>query len=121
MLSLPGRHDQHSPHRYALIEFGKRRRRDEPCGPRKSRRRPRARRKVCLANGTSLWPTQPLNVIKLAAHMGVEIISAGDLIDLARFEEPERIQAYSFSAATFEVADRMTIVFSPLRIPRPPG
>lgn len=78
-------------------------------------------RKVCLANGTSLWPTQPLNVIKLAAHMGVEIISAGDLIDLARFEEPERIQAYSFSAATFEVADRMTIVFSRLRIPRPPG
>ena len=53
--------------------------------------------------------------------MGVEIISAGDLIDLARFEEPERIQAYSFSATTFEVADRMTIVFSPLRIPRPPG
>jgi len=53
--------------------------------------------------------------------MGVEIISAGDLIDLARFEELERIKAYSFSAATFEVADRMTIVFSPLRIPRPPG
>ena len=72
-------------------------------------------------HGTSLWPTQPLNVIKPAAHMGVEIISAGDLMDLARFEEPERIQAYSFSAATFEVADRMTIVFSPLRIPRPPG
>jgi hypothetical protein len=53
--------------------------------------------------------------------MGVEIISAGDLIDLARFEELERIQAYPFSAATFEVADRTTIVFSPLRIPRPPG
>ena len=53
--------------------------------------------------------------------MGVEIISAGDLIDLARFEESERIQAYSFSATTFEVADRTTIVFSPLRIPLPPG
>jgi len=38
--------------------------------------------------------------------MGVEIISAGDLMDLARFEEPERIQAYSFSAARACVGGR---------------
>jgi IrrE N-terminal-like domain len=62
-----------------------------------------------------LRPTQALDVTKLAGHMGIEIISAGDLIDVTRLEELERIQAYSFSAATFEVGGRTIIVSSPLR------
>jgi hypothetical protein len=63
-----------------------------------------------------LRPSQALDVAKLAGCMGVEIVSAGDLIDVARLEELERIQAYSFSAATFEVAGRTIIVSSPLRV-----
>jgi Zn-dependent peptidase ImmA (M78 family) len=59
--------------------------------------------------------TQALDISKLADHMNVRIISAEDLIDIARLEELERIQAYSFSAATFEVGDKTVIVSSPLR------
>jgi Zn-dependent peptidase ImmA (M78 family) len=73
------------------------------------------RESLRLRSELGLRPAQPLNVTKLADHMGVEIVSASDLIDLARLEDLERIQAYSFSAATFEVADRTVIVFSPLR------
>jgi hypothetical protein len=47
--------------------------------------------------------------------MGVDIIGAGDLIDVARLEELERIQTYSFSAVTFEVGGRTIIVSNPLR------
>ena len=73
------------------------------------------RESLRLRGELGLRPTQALDVTKLATHMGVEIISAGKLIDIARLEELERIQAYSFSAATFEVAGRTVIVSSPLR------
>ena len=64
-----------------------------------------------------LAPTQALDVTRLAELRGVEIVSAAELIDVARLEELERIQAYSFSAATFNVKDRTFIVTSPLRTP----
>jgi len=74
------------------------------------------RESLRLRGELGLRPAQALDVTKLAGYMGVEIISAADLIDIARLEELERIQAYSFSAATFEVAGRTIIVSSPLRI-----
>jgi hypothetical protein len=73
------------------------------------------RESLRLRGELGLRDTQALDVTKLAGYMGVQIISAADLIDIARLEELERIQAYSFSAATFEVADRTIIVCSPLR------
>ena len=36
-------------------------------------------------------------------------------VELARLEELERLQAFAFSAATFEVHDRKVIVTNPLR------
>jgi Zn-dependent peptidase ImmA (M78 family) len=68
-----------------------------------------------LRGELGLAPAQALDIARLAAHREVEIISAGELIDVARLEELERIQAYSFSAATFEVAGRTFIVTNPLR------
>ena len=73
------------------------------------------RESLRLRRELGLAPAQALDITRLAAHLGVEIISAGDLIDVTRLEELERIQAYSFSAATFEVAGRTFVVTSPLR------
>ena len=73
------------------------------------------RESLRLRGELGLRPTEALDVTKLADYMDVEIVSAGDLIDVARLEELERIQAYSFSAATFDIGDRTIIVFSPLR------
>ncbi len=73
------------------------------------------RESLRLRRELGLAPTQALDVTRLASHLGVEIISAGDLVDVTRLEELERIRAYSFSAATFEVAGRTFVVTSPLR------
>jgi hypothetical protein len=73
------------------------------------------RESLRLRGELGLRPSQALDITKLADRIGVEIISAGDLIDLTRLEELERIQAYSFSAATFEINGRTFIVTSPLR------
>ena len=73
------------------------------------------RESMRLRRELGLAPAQALDITRLAAHLDVEIISAGDLIDVTRLEELERIQAYSFSAATFEVAGRTFVVTSPLR------
>jgi Zn-dependent peptidase ImmA (M78 family) len=75
------------------------------------------RESLRLRGELGLRHTQALDVTKLADHMDVEIVSAEDLIDIGHLEELERIQAYSFSAATFEVNGRAIIVSSPLRTP----
>jgi len=45
------------------------------------------------------------------------VVSAGDLIEVARLEELERIQAFAFSACTFHIDGRHIIVTNPLRQP----
>ncbi|MEX5709569.1 ImmA/IrrE family metallo-endopeptidase [Parafrankia sp. FMc6] len=64
-----------------------------------------------------LRQTDALDVNALATHLGVKIVSAGDLIEMSRLEEIERIQAYSFSGATFEIGGRQFVITSPLRTP----
>ena len=73
------------------------------------------RQSLQLRSELGLARTDALDLTRLAEHMNVEIVSAGELIDVTRLEELERIQAYSFSAATFKVADRTFVVTSPLR------
>ena len=58
------------------------------------------RESLRLRRELGLAPAQALDITRLAGHLDVEIVSAGDLIDVTRLEELERIQAYSFSAAT---------------------
>ena len=56
-----------------------------------------------------------LRVELLAEHLGVGIVSADALVERERLEELERVQAYAFSAATFDVAGKSYVVTNPLR------
>ncbi|MEG9250310.1 ImmA/IrrE family metallo-endopeptidase [Arthrobacter sp. Soc17.1.1.1] len=62
-----------------------------------------------------LAPHDHLNPRDLAKHLGIAVIDASDLVDIKELEELERLQAFAFSAATFEIEDRSIIVVSPLR------
>lgn len=52
---------------------------------------------------------------QLADHVGARIVSGDELVDIERLHELERLQAYSFSAATFEINDKKVIVTNPIR------
>jgi len=56
-----------------------------------------------------------LDVVALAKHLKVAVVDAGTLIERSRLEELERLQAFAFSAATFEIEDKHVIVTNPLR------
>lgn len=75
------------------------------------------RRAVALRREMGLGPTDRLDVHDLAAHMRVKVVSADRLIAVERLDELERVQAFAFSAATFEVRGRSYIVTNPLRSP----
>jgi Zn-dependent peptidase ImmA (M78 family) len=62
-----------------------------------------------------LAPNDRLDPRELARHLGVSIVDAGELVDVADLEELEHLQAFAFSAATFEIQDKKIIVVSPLR------
>jgi Zn-dependent peptidase ImmA (M78 family) len=62
-----------------------------------------------------LAPHDRLDPRDLASHLSVSIVDAAELVDVAELEELERLQAFAFSAATFEIEDRKIIVVSPLR------
>jgi Zn-dependent peptidase ImmA (M78 family) len=57
-----------------------------------------------------------LDVYVLAKHLGVKIVSADRLVERQRIEELERMQAFAFSAATFNVSGASYIVTNPLRV-----
>jgi hypothetical protein len=69
----------------------------------------RVRKELGLASHDRLDPRE------LANHLDVSVVDAGELVDVAELEELERLQAFAFSAATFEIDDRKIIVVSPLR------
>jgi Zn-dependent peptidase ImmA (M78 family) len=56
-----------------------------------------------------------LDVVDAAAHLDVAVVSASDLVDAKRLEELERLQAFAFSACTFEIGGKNIIVFNPVR------
>jgi hypothetical protein len=62
-----------------------------------------------------LAPHDRLDPRVLARHLNISIVVASDLVDIKELEELERLQAFAFSAATFEISDRKIIVVSPLR------
>jgi Zn-dependent peptidase ImmA (M78 family) len=62
-----------------------------------------------------LEATDPLPLDEACKSQGVELVSAGDLVDVERLQELERIQAFAFSACTFDIDDRRVIVYSPIR------
>lgn len=56
----------------------------------------------------------PLDATELAIHLGFEVRSAAELVDVARLEQLEAIQPGAFSACTFEIGPRRVIVWNPL-------
>lgn len=52
---------------------------------------------------------------RLADHLSVTIVSAEKLIGRDPLEDLESLQAYAFSAATFEVSGRTFVVTNPVR------
>ncbi|MEY9858500.1 Zn-dependent peptidase ImmA (M78 family) [Catenulispora sp. GAS73] len=70
-----------------------------------------------LRNELGLRDTDALKVEALAEHLGVKVVSADRLIDRTRLEDLERVQAYAFSAATFQINNQSYVVTNPLRAP----
>lgn len=60
-------------------------------------------------------PDQPLDLHAVAAHVGATIVSADDLVPLERLQEIERLQAFAFSACTFDITGRLIVVYNPIR------
>ena len=75
------------------------------------------REAVRLRADLGLRPQDALDVDHLAGALDVAVVNAETLIDRHRLEELERLQAFSFSAATFDIAGRSIIVTNPLRTP----
>lgn len=61
--------------------------------------------------------SQPLDLDALAAHLGARIVAADSLVPLERLQEIERLQAFGFSACTFEIRGQSVVVYNPLRQP----
>ena len=62
-----------------------------------------------------LEPSDPLDPRDIAKHLGVKIVGADKLVERDRLDELERLQAFSFSAATFDIDGRKIIVTNPIR------
>lgn len=60
---------------------------------------------------------EPLDLRAIAGEVGATVVSAGDLIDVDRLREIESIQAFAFSACTFEIEGKPVVVYNPLRSP----
>jgi Zn-dependent peptidase ImmA (M78 family) len=64
-----------------------------------------------------LGPADPVDIQAVARQLGVWVVAADELIDRDRLQELERIQAFAFSACTFDIDGARVIVFNPLRSP----
>lgn len=58
--------------------------------------------------------SDPLDAIELAGHIGVAVRPADELTTLAKLRALEELQPGAFSACTFQVNGRSTVVYSPL-------
>lgn len=57
----------------------------------------------------------PFPIDDAAQLRNVDVVSADTLVDAERLAELERLQAFAFSACTFDIAGCAVIVFNPLR------
>src|SRR5207248_10341113 len=70
---------------------------------------------VAMRADLGLQALDALPLERAAFERGVRVVSAADLVPLAQLVELERIQAFAFSACTFDVRGQRIIVFNPLR------
>jgi Zn-dependent peptidase ImmA (M78 family) len=64
-----------------------------------------------------LVPADRLDLRALAERRGIRTLSADELIDKERLIDLERMQAFAFSACTFDINGMKVIVVNPLRSP----
>ena len=64
---------------------------------------------------TGVGESESLDLLAAADCLGVQVISAADLVPIERLQEIERLQAFAFSACTFDISVRQFIVYNPLR------
>jgi Zn-dependent peptidase ImmA (M78 family) len=57
----------------------------------------------------------PLDLTKVAGLLDARIVSAETLVSLDRLHEIERLQAFAFSACTFDIRGKSVVVYNPLR------
>lgn len=62
-----------------------------------------------------LGAADPVDLQVVAQHLGVRVVAADELVDIARLQELERIQAFAFSACTLDIRGTKVIVINPLR------
>jgi Zn-dependent peptidase ImmA (M78 family) len=75
------------------------------------------REAVRLRNEMGLPPNAGISIHTLADHLRIKVVSGETLVGREALEDLERMQAYSFSAATFNVNGGNYIVTNPLRTP----
>lgn len=68
-----------------------------------------------LRSEVGVGGTARLDLSEAAESQGVLIISAAELVSIERLKEIEGIQAYAFSACTFDINGRHIIVYNPIR------
>ena len=68
-----------------------------------------------LRAAAGLAPSTPLDLPSLSESLEVRVVSATELVPIESLQEIERIQAYAFSACTFEINERHVIVYNPIR------
>lgn len=61
-----------------------------------------------------LGPTDPMDSVELAKHVGAQVRRADELTAISKLEALEEIQPGAFSACTFTLDGRHVIVYSPL-------
>jgi Zn-dependent peptidase ImmA (M78 family) len=59
--------------------------------------------------------TGPVDVSAVAAALGARIVMADTLVSTERLHELESLQAFAFSACTFEIGGSPVVVLNPLR------
>jgi|SRR5450755_116708 Zn-dependent peptidase ImmA (M78 family) len=59
--------------------------------------------------------TSKLSMEVVASHLGIRVIAADKLVDFSRLQDLERIQAFAFSACTFDLDGIKVVVFNPIR------
>jgi Zn-dependent peptidase ImmA (M78 family) len=61
-----------------------------------------------------LHPSDPIDAVKIALHLGAQVRSAEELTSLAKLRQLEHVQPGAFSACTFSIAGEHVVVYSPL-------
>jgi Zn-dependent peptidase ImmA (M78 family) len=70
---------------------------------------------AALRKDLGIAESDPLPLDEAARARNARVVSAAELVEVERLAELERLQAFAFSACTFDVGSKAVIVFNPLR------